>query len=210
VSKRSKKPSHKEKGLRFADLSHKRKVRIITALRKKGLSDEAIGERLQATKGQIVGFRHRHIPELTGPSRGSVETGATDTPSADPGVHVETPGHAESAPVEETPGADDSTTSSGIGERLGVTDKEVRDAMASQLNEAIRDALPLSVSEPSRIIAPRRVPVEAPEPPLGKCRWPLASGRSVHADTYCWADTLPGEPCCPKHMLELRNPRKKS
>lgn len=54
----------------WRDLSFEQRKEQVRLLREEGLSDEAIGEKLAATKGQIVGFRHRHQPELTGAASG--------------------------------------------------------------------------------------------------------------------------------------------
>lgn len=50
-------------------MSHDEKVAAVQAGRSDGLTDEQIGDEHGATKGQVVGFRHRHVPELTGKER---------------------------------------------------------------------------------------------------------------------------------------------
>lgn len=58
----------------WADLSFDQRKHRIRTLRGKGDSDEVIADKLSASKGQIVGFRHRHLPELTGDKRTPADT----------------------------------------------------------------------------------------------------------------------------------------
>lgn len=53
----------------WGKMSHEEKVAAVRKGRRRGLSDEEIGEEHLATKGQVVGFRHRHLPEFTGKGR---------------------------------------------------------------------------------------------------------------------------------------------
>lgn len=54
----------------WGSLSRERKKEAVReAWVERALSDEDIAEERGATKGQIVGFRHRHLPELTGKDR---------------------------------------------------------------------------------------------------------------------------------------------
>lgn len=55
----------------WSKLTHDERVAQITTLWNSGLSDAAIAKKLSATKGQIVGYRHLHIPTLTAATRES-------------------------------------------------------------------------------------------------------------------------------------------
>ena len=63
----------------WAKMSFDEKKGIILEGRRAKKSDEAIGEGVGARKGQIVGFRHRHLPELTGKSRGARTADSSET-----------------------------------------------------------------------------------------------------------------------------------
>jgi hypothetical protein len=52
--------------LRWSKLDEETKKLYVRILRGIGLSDERIGDFLSASKGQVVGFRHRRLPDLTG------------------------------------------------------------------------------------------------------------------------------------------------
>lgn len=64
-------------------MSHNEKVAFIKSGRTSGLSDEQIGDTCGATKGQVVGYRHRHVPELTGKER-SVSTESDESTKEKP------------------------------------------------------------------------------------------------------------------------------
>lgn len=67
----------------WTKLTFDEKKIAVRARRERGLSDEDIGNELRATKGQVVGFRHRHLPELTGKER-SVSPRKTAQPPKEP------------------------------------------------------------------------------------------------------------------------------
>src|SRR3989344_7099748 len=69
----------------WAKMSFDEKKGIILEGRRAKKSDEAIGEGVGARKGQIVGFRHRHLPELTGKSRGGRTADSSQTGRGAPG-----------------------------------------------------------------------------------------------------------------------------
>lgn len=66
----------------WSKLDHSSKLERITSLWNEGLSDAQIAAKLSASKGQIVGYRHQHLPNVTGATRGKPElqSGALPVP----------------------------------------------------------------------------------------------------------------------------------
>jgi hypothetical protein len=68
----------------WARLSHEEKKAAVRDGRTRGLSDEAIASERGATKGQVVGFRHRHLPELTSTKKSGAKESTVATKATQP------------------------------------------------------------------------------------------------------------------------------
>ncbi len=87
----------------WSKLDHEGKKKRLGELWGEGLSDKAIGDRLAATKGQIVGFRHTHLSNLTGENRQPLAPATPATASSeDTEATIVTPA-IHSVPVQESP-----------------------------------------------------------------------------------------------------------
>lgn len=60
----------KSKKKTWDQLDHETRLERITTLWNDGKSDKEIAEELSATKGQVVGYRHTHLPNVTAATRG--------------------------------------------------------------------------------------------------------------------------------------------
>ena len=58
----------------WSRLDHATRLERIETLWNDGMSDQAIAKALSATKGQIVGYRHTHLPGVTTATRGQTKS----------------------------------------------------------------------------------------------------------------------------------------
>lgn len=98
-----------EKKSKWQRMSESQKKAHIRSGRARGLSDETIGKPVGATKGMIVGYRNRHMPELTNVTpeqvkvMSSVKRSIPEKPPEPPPpqVIIEAPPPAQEAPQPE-------------------------------------------------------------------------------------------------------------
>ena len=68
----------------WSKLDHVTRLERIQTLWNEGKSDQAIADALSATKGQVVGYRHLHLPGVTAATRG--QTPNTAAPKVPPKI----------------------------------------------------------------------------------------------------------------------------
>ncbi len=69
-----------KKRKKWSQLDHAERLERIEALWNTGMSDSDIAAELSASKGQIVGYRHKHLPGVTAATRGQASATTTTKP----------------------------------------------------------------------------------------------------------------------------------
>jgi len=153
----------------------------VTLLRRDHHSDEVIGTFFGKSKGAIVGFRHRELPELTFGKKATkpkVELERFKELLAAAGK-VETSERAPEVSEQEAP----------VVPKTPSAPKPVRKIVAKVS----------SVPEPVVKVVPK---ASAPG-----CRWPTGTGGSLKNPELCRKATDPGENLCPEHKVIARGGR---
>ncbi len=183
----------KKKGTTWSTMTKEEKIAQLSALWRKGLSDEKIATELRATKGQVVGFRHTQT-KLTSANRHD------DSVYESPAVEQKAIEHSPAA-LPETLAAEPEV----ITPSLPAPQEETRASIeVGQEPAEVPTLESVTEQEPAGVIEINiRVEVTQIEP---GCVWPMAKSSTLHAED-CGRKVVPGFRCCEEHAPLLYGKR---
>ncbi len=210
----AKKETHEKSWKKLDDAEKKL---FVTLLRQDGFSDEAIADFFKATKGMVVGFRHRHLSSLTFQHKAVKGRSITRQIFDDlldlykmremkeNGVASIAAGSGYVAPQEVSQEAVERAVDQG---KVVVLRPETVTEPVEEKPQPASESAPveeMQLEEPPKI---RRRPVSIPHRSVFKaeaveepgCQWPLSTGGSVKRPKLCNKPVVEGHKLCEEHL----------